>query len=58
MGRERAAPQPSATILFDGVCNLCNGFVQFVIARDPAARFRFGALSTPAAQDALETLDS
>ena len=40
-------------ILFDGVCNLCNGFVQFVIARDPAAQFRFGALSTPAAQDAL-----
>lgn len=40
-------------ILFDGVCNLCNGFVQFVIARDPRARFRFGALSTPAAQELL-----
>ena len=25
------------TILFDGVCNLCNGFVQFVIRRDPGA---------------------
>ena len=23
----------SGTILFDGVCNLCNGFVRFVIAR-------------------------
>ena len=43
----------SAVILFDGVCNLCNGFVQFVIARDPAAQFRFGALTTPAAQDLL-----
>ena len=43
----------NATILFDGVCNLCNGFVQFVIARDPAAQFRFGALTTPAAQDLL-----
>jgi len=43
----------TATVLFDGVCNLCNGFVQFVIARDPAAHFRFGALSTPAAQDLL-----
>ena len=42
----------SATILFDGVCNLCNGFVQFVIARDPAARFRFAPLQSPAA-DAL-----
>ena len=39
-----------ATILFDGVCNLCNGFVQFVIARDPQARFRFAALSSDAAQ--------
>ena len=38
-----------ATILFDGVCNLCNGFVRFVIARDPGAHFRFAALSSPAA---------
>ena len=38
----------SGTILFDGVCNLCNGFVRFVIARDPAARFRFAALTSPA----------
>jgi predicted DCC family thiol-disulfide oxidoreductase YuxK len=43
----------TATILFDGVCNLCNGFVRFVIARDPAARFRFAALSSPAAARAL-----
>jgi predicted DCC family thiol-disulfide oxidoreductase YuxK len=39
----------TATILFDGVCTLCNRFVQFVIARDPSARFRFGALQTAAA---------
>jgi predicted DCC family thiol-disulfide oxidoreductase YuxK len=43
----------SGTILFDGVCNLCNGFVQFVIARDPHARFRFGALSSDAATKLL-----
>jgi predicted DCC family thiol-disulfide oxidoreductase YuxK len=42
-----------ATILFDGVCNLCNGFVQFVIARDPGAHFRFAALSSPAAERLL-----
>jgi predicted DCC family thiol-disulfide oxidoreductase YuxK len=42
-----------ATILFDGVCNLCNGFVQFVIARDPTAQFRFGALTSPAAARVL-----
>ena len=41
------------TILFDGVCNLCNGFVMFVIARDPGARFRFAALTSDAAQALL-----
>ncbi len=40
----------AGTILFDGVCNLCNGFVQWVITRDPKAKFRFGALQSPAAQ--------
>jgi predicted DCC family thiol-disulfide oxidoreductase YuxK len=36
-------------ILFDGVCNLCNRSVQFIIARDPAARFRFAPLQSAAA---------
>ena len=44
----------SGTILFDGVCNLCNGFVQFVIKRDPTAGFRFGALSSEAARQVLK----
>jgi len=43
----------AATILFDGVCNLCNGFVRFVIPRDPEARFRFAALQSPAAEALL-----
>lgn len=43
----------SATILFDGVCNLCNGFVTFIIARDPGARFRFAPLTSDAAQALL-----
>ena len=45
----------SATILFDGVCNLCNGFVTFVIARDPGAHFRFAPLSSPAAAGILRS---
>ena len=45
-------------ILFDGVCNLCNGFVNFVIARDPAGRFQFGPLQSPAARRLLESIDS
>jgi predicted DCC family thiol-disulfide oxidoreductase YuxK len=36
-------------VLFDGVCNLCNGFVQFVIARDRDARFAFASLQSDAA---------
>ncbi|MEM8876543.1 MAG: DCC1-like thiol-disulfide oxidoreductase family protein [Pseudomonadota bacterium] len=28
-------------IVFDGVCNLCNGFVQFVLKRDRLERFDF-----------------
>ena len=33
-------------ILFDGVCNLCNNAVQFVIKRDKEAVFRFAALQS------------
>lgn len=42
-------------MLFDGVCNLCNGFVQFVIPRDPAGYFRFAALNSEAAARVLST---
>jgi predicted DCC family thiol-disulfide oxidoreductase YuxK len=38
-----------AVVLFDGVCNLCNGFVQFIIARDARRHFRFAALGSGAA---------
>ena len=31
-------------IFFDGVCNLCNGFVDFVVQNDPAAVFKFASL--------------
>src|SRR4051812_37453686 len=44
-------------ILFDGVCNLCNGLVQFVIARDRAARFQFAALQSGSAKRLLSGLD-
>ncbi len=33
-------------LLFDGVCNLCSGAVQWVIARDRRARFRFASLQS------------
>lgn len=31
------------TVLFDGVCNLCDASVQFVIKRDPRGLFRFAS---------------
>jgi len=40
-------------ILFDGVCNLCTGSVQFVIARDSRKRFRFASLQSPVAENLL-----
>lgn len=40
-----ADPQ-APTILFDGVCNLCNGSIQFILKRDPRARFRFASLQS------------
>ena len=42
-------------ILFDGVCNLCERSVQFVIRNDRHARFRFASLQSPAARRLLET---
>lgn len=39
-------PQARAIILFDGVCNLCNTAVLFVIKRDPGAYFRFASLQS------------
>lgn len=51
------APElPEGLILFDGVCLLCSGWVAFVIARDPAARFRFLAIQTPAGRRAAASL--
>ena len=44
-------------VLFDGVCNLCSGWVQFAIARDPAARLRFAAVQSPYGQDFLRRHD-
>lgn len=37
-------------ILFDGVCNLCNSFVQFIIKRDKEEVFHFANLHSDFAQ--------
>jgi len=40
-------------ILFDGVCNLCESTVHFVVGRDRNKQFRFASLQSEAAQQIL-----
>jgi|SRR5690554_234941 len=40
-------------ILFDGVCNLCNGAVTFVIKRDKKNLFKFATLQSDIAKEYL-----
>ncbi len=40
-------------ILFDGVCNLCNASVRFILKRDRDARYRFAALQSAIGQSLL-----
>lgn len=44
-------------ILFDGVCNLCNGAIQFIIKRDKKNRFQFAALQSAYGQQQLQRLN-
>jgi predicted DCC family thiol-disulfide oxidoreductase YuxK len=41
-------------ILFDGVCNLCSGAVQFIIKRDKKDVFRFASLQSSFGQSVLK----
>lgn len=45
-----SSTQTHKVILFDGVCNLCNGAVTYIIKRDPKDRFRFAALQSDIGQ--------
>lgn len=40
-------------IFFDGVCNLCNRVVDYVIARDHGGMFRFASLQSDYAQETI-----
>lgn len=44
----------TSILLFDGVCNLCNGVVQFIIKNDPKGKFRFASLQSEAGQTLLK----
>lgn len=38
--------RPHPILLFDGVCNLCEGFVQFIIRHDKKGRLQLGSLQS------------
>ncbi len=40
-------------LLFDGVCNLCNGLVRFLLPRDRQAKLRFASLQSDFGQRLL-----
>lgn len=52
MGR-RADDGGGAIIVFDGVCALCNGWVDFLLVRDRRQRYRFAAMQAPAGRRLL-----
>jgi len=48
---------PELVILFDGVCNLCEGSVRFIILRDPHRRFRFAPIQSDAGHRLLDDFE-
>ncbi|WP_332275673.1 thiol-disulfide oxidoreductase DCC family protein [Bacillus velezensis] len=49
----KPAQLPDRVLLFDGVCNLCSGAVQFIIKRDPAGKISFASLQSDTARELL-----
>ena len=44
-------------ILFDGICNLCSGSVQFILKRDKEKKFLFASLQSSYGQNLLKKYD-
>jgi len=55
MGSLDSLKQP--LILFDGVCNLCNSSVLFIIKRDSNSIFRFASLQSDLGKSLLQEFD-
>lgn len=43
-------------VIFDGVCNLCNGVVNFILQHQRKKQFRFVALQSEAGEKAIQLL--
>ena len=46
---------PQRVILFDGVCNLCNGSVIFILKWEKKPDFQFASIQSEAGQELLES---
>lgn len=49
--------QNGPILLFDGVCNLCSGSVQFMLKRNSKANIRFASLQSEFAKEVLRNSD-
>jgi predicted DCC family thiol-disulfide oxidoreductase YuxK len=47
-------PETHDILLFDGICNLCNAVVRFIIRRDKKDRFKFAPLQSQSGQALLK----
>ena len=54
---DAATSDADAIVLFDGVCNLCSGFVQFILPRDDEGKYRFASLQSDVGQALLAEHD-
>ena len=54
---ERNAIEGRALLLYDGVCALCNGVVQFLMKRDRLDRFRYAPLQSSLGREVLARFD-
>ncbi len=53
MGADRALKDVTV-VLFDGVCNLCNGSVVFIIKRDAKSKLRFASLQSEYGEEQMK----
>ncbi|SIR61365.1 thiol-disulfide oxidoreductase DCC family protein [Natronorubrum thiooxidans] len=57
MSATTPVPDGDPIVLFDGVCNLCNGFVQFLVPRDTEEKFYFASLQSAVGTELLAEHD-
>ena len=51
---DKILPLNKTIIMFDGVCNLCNGLILFLIPRDLNERFLYASLQSKTAKEILK----